>query len=343
MFEEVPEIKINLAEAEVDACLSPPPVPTPEPRGMEAEPRGTEAEPPGVEAEPQGEEAYPRDVEADTTASDPTTDQEKPDNAALESSMSALSTVDNVRNELTSSVTTQPDPTPLEASLQPAFSPLDPQQQGAPLHHEASLQPSGLPSLTEPSATSSTPPLAAPEQSDPACDNPLNPCDTNIGASVDTKDTEDLGVNPSQLNQNRILDSGRVPPRRRPSILKTVVSIKSDEPVTVVNYEMVEQSMDSLEFIDDGTSSGDSPDRPKSFSEPIVRVDRPLLADADDDLSPDSDLQIVEANAKPAGFGENETSTDREPVQLAATNPTLVPQPGTNLINQHTTHTNGEL
>lgn len=95
------------------------------------------------------------------------------------------------------------------------------------------------------------------------------PCDTQPGEpSPDTYENRTLGE-AEDLNQNDskpeiTQDRTRIPPIRRPSLLKTVVSIKNSEPVTVVNYEMVD-TFDSIDFIDDGSSCGESPDKNKQF------------------------------------------------------------------------------
>ena len=95
------------------------------------------------------------------------------------------------------------------------------------------------------------------------------PCDTQPGEPYpDTYENRTLGE-AEDLNQNDskpeiTQDRTRIPPIRRPSLLKTVVSIKNSEPVTVVNYEMVD-TFDSIDFIDDGSSCGESPDKNKQF------------------------------------------------------------------------------
>jgi len=96
--------------------------------------------------------------------------------------------------------------------------------------------------------SSSLPPAVA------ACDN------SKTAAAIPTDVT-------SADNRRRNL------PQRRPSLLRTVVSIKSDEPVSVVNYELVDQQQDlhnpledSIDFIDDGSSPDEaSPVKLNSF------------------------------------------------------------------------------
>ena len=94
-------------------------------------------------------------------------------------------------------------------------------------------------------------------------------CDTQPEHSNDTHDKLETQhfkeSNPDQsLGNIQTQEKACNPPIRRPSLLKTVVSIKSSEPVTVVNYEIVD-TFDSIDFIDDGSSCGESPDKSKQF------------------------------------------------------------------------------
>jgi hypothetical protein len=85
-----------------------------------------------------------------------------------------------------------------------------------------------------------------------------NTCDKSFGDDLDFIDEEDNSVE-ENANISDDKDPGvastqvvseekkRSPARRRPSLLKTVVSIKSDQPVTVVNYtETLDAEADSL-------------------------------------------------------------------------------------------------
>ena len=101
------------------------------------------------------------------------------------------------------------------------------------------------------------------------------PCDTQPEEpSPDTHENSTLGEaedrNQNDSKPELTQDRARIPPIRRPSLLKTVVSIKNSEPVTVVNYEMVD-TFDSIDFIDDGSSCGESPDKNKQFAVETVK------------------------------------------------------------------------
>jgi len=78
-----------------------------------------------------------------------------------------------------------------------------------------------------------------PEKSDTKCDKDLGDdiefIDNNVESPDDKSNSEEKSVDEEGSSQ-RVSSVKRNPPKRRPSLLKTVVSIKSDQPVTVVNY-----------------------------------------------------------------------------------------------------------
>jgi len=77
-----------------------------------------------------------------------------------------------------------------------------------------------------------------PEKSDTKCDKDLGDdiefIDNSVESPDDKSNSEEKSVDEDTSSQH--VSVKRNPPKRRPSLLKTVVSIKSDQPVTVVNY-----------------------------------------------------------------------------------------------------------
>ena len=100
--------------------------------------------------------------------------------------------------------------------------------------------------------------LAEAEEEPDIEESETNTCDKSFGDDLDFIDDEDNSVE-EKANISDDKDPGgasaqvvneekkRSPARRRPSLLKTVVSIKSDQPVTVVNYtETLDAEAESL-------------------------------------------------------------------------------------------------
>ena len=100
--------------------------------------------------------------------------------------------------------------------------------------------------------------LAEAEEEPDIEESETNKCDKSFGDDLDFIDDEDNSVeeNPNisddkdpGVASTQVVseEKKRSPARRRPSLLKTVVSIKSDQPVTVVNYtETLDAEADSL-------------------------------------------------------------------------------------------------
>jgi len=80
-----------------------------------------------------------------------------------------------------------------------------------------------------------------PEKSDKKCDNKIGDdiefIDDNVESPDEKSNSDEKSIDEEGSNNNHhVKNSKRNVPKRRPSLLKTVVSIKSDQPVTVVNY-----------------------------------------------------------------------------------------------------------
>ena len=73
--------------------------------------------------------------------------------------------------------------------------------------------------------------------SDPECDTTEPTCDSFSPAKKTAPQPKSPKAEAKNPPKEKPRSAGLV---RRPSLLKTVVSIKSEEPVTVVNYEVVE-------------------------------------------------------------------------------------------------------
>ena len=102
--------------------------------------------------------------------------------------------------------------------------------------------------------------LAEPEKEPGIDESETNKCDKSFGDDLDFIDNDDNSVeekpNISDASSQAVSDEKkRSPARRRPSLLKTVVSIKSDQPVTVVNYT---ESVDPVP--DSPTENGSQPE-----------------------------------------------------------------------------------
>ena len=182
------------------------------------------------------------------------------------------------------------------------------------------------------------------ETSDDKCDKP---CDTKAGSESPHND----GTNIQVKEKEETSVKERKPPVRRPSLLKTVVNIKHDQPVTVVNY--TEQSAEEktpvktdnpASDLDDSfrtpqtdaditkenadsfisameTSSSLAEDSlvteatGKSEEETVECLNDAVMEDIDNGKEEDEcgNLVIVDHNATPLREGERETSTDNVP------------------------------
>jgi len=122
--------------------------------------------------------------------------------------------------------------------------------------------------------------LASPEQSDDSDCDIINLCDTKAQVpslppmpSIEafTEQAPRATSEPPQPLQNkkseaegRKAEGERILPKRRPSLLRTVVSIKGNNPESIVNYEIVDQKVDDdekkggIDFIDDQNSPVDN-------------------------------------------------------------------------------------
>eukprot|EP00092_Neocalanus_flemingeri_P024414 GFUD01026470.1.p1 GENE.GFUD01026470.1~~GFUD01026470.1.p1 ORF type:complete len:1877 (-),score=478.06 GFUD01026470.1:313-5943(-) len=100
-----------------------------------------------------------------------------------------------------------------------------------------------------------------PEKSDTKCDKDLGDdiefIDNNVESPDDKSNSEDKSID-EESNSQHVASVKRNLPKRRPSLLKTVVSIKSDQPVTVVNY---------TETFDNGATNDKSNQENKSAEE----------------------------------------------------------------------------
>ena len=100
-----------------------------------------------------------------------------------------------------------------------------------------------------------------PEKSDTKCDKDIGEdiefIDNNVESPDDKSNSEEKSVDEESVSQ-RVASNKRNLPKRRPSLLKTVVSIKSDQPVTVVNY---------TETFDNGATNDKSNQENKSSEE----------------------------------------------------------------------------
>ena len=99
------------------------------------------------------------------------------------------------------------------------------------------------------------------ETSEEKCDKP---CDTKTGSERPQKDATNIEVKEEEETSGK----ERKPPVRRPSLLKTVVNIKHDQPITVVNYTEG-ASEDKTPVKTDNTAS----DQDDSFKTPQTDAD----------------------------------------------------------------------
>jgi hypothetical protein len=127
-----------------------------------------------------------------------------------------------------------------------------------------------------------------PEKSDTKCDKDLGDdiefIDNNVESPDDKSNSEEKSVD-EESNSQRVSSDKRKPPKRRPSLLKTVVSIKSDQPVTVVNY---------TETFDNGTTNDKTNQENKSPEE----KDNAVSPEADG--TPDLSTEDLEEALKPS-------------------------------------------
>ena len=107
------------------------------------------------------------------------------------------------------------------------------------------------------------------ETSEDKCDKP---CDTKASSESESPHKDGTNIQVKEEDETSVKE--RKPPVRRPSLLKTVVNIKHDQPVTVVNY--TEQS---------------------SEEKTPVKTDNPISDQDDSFRTPQTDADITKENA----------------------------------------------